>query len=205
MTIPSRDALVLAGIPTGLLAAVLVFAWYGWLQEHDGRVKAETQTGQQQQQIEGLRQQQIGIQQVLDTRLAAIEGERSKPATAAQLVDNATTLLPGLPAPLEVRSVPVNAALPEGPTTQAVVIPEVDFKAVRDAQLTCEEDMAKLSACQATQADTSQQLSITEAQRDEWKTAAKGGSLWHRALGAAKWFAIGAGTGALTYAVVHRK
>ncbi len=42
-------------------------------------------------------------------------------------------------------------------------------------------------------------------QRDEWKTAAKGGSIWHRALGAVKWFAIGAGTGAAAYAIAHHK
>jgi hypothetical protein len=205
MSLPKRDALLLAGIPTGLLAAVLVFAGYGWLQEHDGRVKAETQTGQQQQQIEGLKVQQAGIQQLLDIRLAAIQRERDKPATASELVSDTAAFLPGLPEPLEVRSIPVDAAAPDGPATQAVVIPQVDFKAIRDAQLSCEEDTARLTACQANQADAERQLSLTEAQRDEWKTAAKGGSMWHRAVGAAKWFAVGAGTGAVTYAIVHHK
>jgi len=205
MTIPGREALLLAGVPAVLLTAVFVFAGYGWLQEHDARVKAETQTSQQQKQIEGLKDQQAGIQQVLDSRLAAIQAERSRPATAAQLVRDTSTLLPQLPAPLEAISTPSDAGVPDAPATETVVIPAADFKTLRDAQLTCEEDGAKLTACTTLQANESQQLKLTEAERDEWKTAAKGGSIWHRALGAAKWFAVGAGTGAVAYAVAHRK
>jgi hypothetical protein len=188
-----------------LLAAFVGFAGYGWLEEHDARLKAESQTGQQQKQIEGLRQQQETTQQALDSKLGILEKLRPRPTTAAQLVSDTANLSPGLPEPLRIESAPNNPALPDGPATATVVIPEADFKSIHNAQLTCEENTAKLDACQTLQNDGKEQLELTEAQRDEWKTAAKGGSIWHRALGAAKWFAMGAGTGAIMYAVAHHK
>ena len=56
MTIQGRGEVLAIAIPAVLLAGFLVFAGYGWLQEHDARVKAEAQTGQQQKQIDGLKQ-----------------------------------------------------------------------------------------------------------------------------------------------------
>jgi hypothetical protein len=203
MTLSGRVTLI--AILTVLLGGGIAFAAYGWLQEHDARLKAETQSGQQQKQIDALNQQQAETQKALDAKLASIERQRSQPATAAQLVSDAANLLPNLPEPLQVQAAPANPALPNAPATQEVVIPEADFKSIRDAQLTCQEDAAKLNACQATEQDATQQLRLAEAQRDEWKTAAKGGSIWHRALGAAKWFAVGAGTGAVAYALAHHR
>jgi hypothetical protein len=101
--------------------------------------------------------------------------------------------------------VPKNPALPDAPTTQTVIIPEADFESIRDGQVSCEENAAKLATCQTLGNASKQQLQLTEQQRDEWKTAAKGGSIWHRALGAAKWFAVGAGAGAGLYAAAHHK
>ena len=137
--------------------------------------------------------------------MAVLEKSRQSPATATQLVGDATTLLPGLPVPLQVQTAPKDPALPNAPATQTVVIPEADFKSIRDAQVTCEENAAKLGACQTLGDESKQQLQLTEQQRDEWKTAAKGGSIWHRALGAAKWFGIGAASGAGLYAATHHK
>jgi hypothetical protein len=205
MTIQGRGEVLAIAIPAVLLAGFLVFAGYGWLQEHDARVKAEAQTGQQQKQIDGLKQQQVDTQNVLTEKLASLEKERQAPATATQLVSDASTLLPGLPEPLQVQTTPTDPKLPDAPPIQTVVIPEADFKSIQDAQIGCEENAAKLNACQTIGSESKQQLQLTEQQRDEWKTAAKGGSMWHRALGAAKWFAVGAGAGAGAYAVTHHK
>ena len=205
MTIQERGTTLAIAIPAVLLAAFLVFAGYGWLREHDARLKAETQTGQQQKQIDGLKQQQAAAQSALEQKLASLQKERREPATADQLVADAHTLLPGLPDPLLVQAAAPDPALPNAPPAQSVIIPAADFATIRDAQLGCQENAAKLSACQAVSDQGQQQLKLTEQQRDEWKTAAKGGSMWHRALGAAKWFAIGAGAGAGAYAVSHHK
>jgi hypothetical protein len=205
MTIQGRGEVLAIAIPAVLLAGFLVFAGYGWLQEHDARVKAEAQTGQQQKQIDGLKQQQVDTQNLLAEKLASLEKERQAPATATQLVSDSSTLLPGLPAPLQVQTAPKDPKLPDAPPAQTVVIPEADFKSIQDAQISCEEGAAKLTACQTLSDESKQQLQLTEQQRDEWKTAAKGGSIWHRALGAAKWFAVGAGAGAGVYAATHHK
>jgi cytochrome oxidase assembly protein ShyY1 len=205
MTIPERDKVVAIAIPAVLLAGFLVFVGYGWMQEHDARLKAEAQTGQQQKQIDGLKQQQAEAQDSLNKQLSALEKSRQTRATATQLVSDASALLPNLPVPLQVQTAPKDPSLPDAPATQTVIIPEADFKSIRDGQVTCEENAAKLATCQTLTDESKQQLQLTEQQRDEWKTAAKGGSLWHRALGAAKWFAVGAGAGAGLYAVTHHK
>ncbi len=205
MTIQGRGEILAIAIPSVLLAAFLVFAGYGWIQEHDARVKAEAQTGQQQKQIDGLKQQQTDAQNALNDKLAALERSRETPATATQMVRDASTLLPNLPVPLQVQAAPKDPSLPDAPATQTVVIPEADFKSIRDAQVTCEENAAKLATCQTLGEESKQQLQLTAQQRDEWKTAAKGGSIWHRALSAAKWFGVGAGVGAGFYAATHHK
>jgi len=205
MTIPGREKVLAIAVPSVLLAGFLIFVGYGWMQEHDARLKAETQTGQQQKQIDGLKQQQTDAQNALNENLTALEKSRQTPATATQLVSDASTLLPNLPVPLQVQTAPKNPSLPGAPATQTVIIPEADFKSIRDGQVTCEENAAKLATCQTLRDDSKQQLQLTEQQRDEWKTAAKGGSIWHRALGAAKWFAVGAGAGAGLYAATHHK
>jgi Tfp pilus assembly protein PilN len=205
MTIQGRGLVLAIAIPSVLLAGFLVFAGYGWMQEHNARLKAETQTGQQQKQIDGLKQQQTEAQSALNKKLNVLEKLRQSPATASQLVTDASTLLPNLPVPLEVQAAPRDAALPDVPGTRNLVIPEADFKSIRDAQITCQENTAKLATCQTSGNESKQQLQIAEQQRDEWKTAAKGGSIWHRALGAAKWFAVGAGAGAGLYAATHHK
>lgn len=201
MGIQGRTGFVV--IAAALLLILLVVAGHGWLQEHDARLKAESMSSQQQKQIDGFKQQETKTQQMLVTKVAGIERERSRPATAAQLVSDANTLIPELPRALAIEDAP--PTLPNGPAVQSILVPEPDFKSIRDAQLTCEENGARLTACQSMQEDARQQLVLTEGQRDEWKTAAKGGSVWHRALSAAKWFAAGAASGAVIYAAAHHK
>jgi hypothetical protein len=199
--IQARTGFVVAG--SALLLILLAAAGHGWLQEHDARLKAESKSSQQQKQIDGVKEQETKTQQELVTKVAGIERERSRPATAAQVVSDTNALIPDLPQPLRVQQEP--STLPNGPAAQSVLVPEADFKAIRDAQLTCEEDGARLTACQSQQADAKQELALTAAQRDEWKTAAKGGSFWHRTFQAAKWFAAGAASGAIVYAAAHHK
>jgi hypothetical protein len=205
MTIQGRGEVIAIAIPAVLLTALLVFGGYGWLQEHDARMKAEAAAGQRQKQIDGLKLQQADAQNALNQKLAALEKTRQTPATATQLVSDTAALLPGLPVPLQVVAAPKDPAMPNAPATQNVIIPEADFKTIQDAQITCEENAARLVTCQSLAEDSKQQLQLTERQRDEWKTAAKGGSIWHRALGAAKWFGVGAATGAGFYAVSHHR
>jgi hypothetical protein len=92
----------------------------------------------------------------------------------------------------------VNGKTVEVPSAPVVQIPQVDFAALQNGAITCQENEAKLEACTLTAADTAVELKATTAQRDEWEKTAKGGSWWHRTLTAAKWIGIGAGVGYAT-------
>ena len=204
MTLQGRAALTVAAVITMLLMAGAVFAAYGWLKEHDARIRVESRTTEQQKDIDALKEQQEQAQITLSKQLAALEQEKKQPVTPPQFVVDTAKLIPDLPKPLEVREIAAAADLPDGPRAQEVVIPAEDLRVIRDAQVSCQEKGLELTACGTERTSLKQQLGITETQRDEWKTAARGGHRWHRAVAAAKWFAIGAGAGYAGYAISHR-
>jgi hypothetical protein len=76
-----------------------------------------------------------------------------------------------------------------------VVIPAADLPAVRDFSISCQENADKLDACAKDQADLKQELALTGQQRDAWKKAAQGGSIWRRAANTGKWLLVGAVAG----------
>jgi endonuclease YncB( thermonuclease family) len=191
-----------------------------WLQEHNARLKAETTTAVQQKTIDqakgDAKQAAEVVKQTagqLKLTLAALEAEKAKPATAQQIVIDASKLFPNLPAPLQVVTPPpttetVDGKTVEVPSEPVVQIPQVDFKALQDGAITCQENAASLSACQLTAAqvqielaDVQVELKTTTAQRDEWEKAAKGGTWLHRTVTAVKWVAIG---GAVGYVAGHK-
>ena len=178
-----------------LLTGGLALAGYGWLGEHDARLRAETTSAGAQKDIDALKAQQQQNADTLRQQLAALEREKSTPAAPQQIVLDASHLMPALPKPLEVQSVPVNAQLPDGPKTQQVVIPAADLEDVRDFSVNCQETADKLEACTKDDADLKQEIVLTGQQRDEWEKAAKGGSVWHRAMTAGKWLLVGAVAG----------
>ena len=108
-----------AGVLTLLLTSGLAFAGYSWLGEHDARLRAEFASAGAQKDIDALKAQQQNAD-TLRQQMAALEREKSTPATPQQIVLDASHLMPAMPKPLEVQSVPVNAQLPDGPKTQQV-------------------------------------------------------------------------------------
>jgi hypothetical protein len=173
---------------------------YELLQEHDARVKAEAQTAAQQKSIDQSKADALTVKKTLTAQLQALEGQRQKPATAPQIVIDAQKLFPNLPAQLQVVTPPpteqtVNGKMVEVPSAPVVQIPQVDFQALQNGAITCQENAAKLTACSLTAADTEVELKATTEQRDVWEKAAKGGSWFHRTLTAAKWIGIGVGVG----------
>jgi hypothetical protein len=173
----------------------LAIAGYEWLGEHDARLRAELASAGAQKDIDALKAQQQQNADTLRQQLSALEREKSTPTTPQQIVLDASHLMPAMPKPLEVQSVPVNAQLPDGPKTRQVVIPAADLSAVRDFSVNCQETADKLEACTKDEADLKQKLALTGRQRDEWEKAAKGGSVWHRTVTAGKWLLVGAVAG----------
>jgi hypothetical protein len=185
-------------IGIGVLAAALTAGTIGyqWLQEHDALTKAQAVSAAQQTVVAKAQTDAQVTAQQLDARLKVLETEKQQPATAPQIVIDAQKLPQQLqvvqPPPVEKQ---VDGKTVEIPSAPVVQIPQVDFQALQNGVITCQENDAKLTACNLTAADTQTELKAVTAERDQWKTAAKGGTLWRRVVTAGKWIVIGGVTG----------
>jgi hypothetical protein len=208
------------GVAAIVLLLAAAFVGYQWLQEHDARLKAESVqaaqgqiVSQAQKTIEAARADEQKAMADLAGRLEMIEKQKQQPVTPQQFVVDLNKLFPNLPQQANVIQPPpteqtVNGKVEILPSAPMVQIPAADLQSLRDYKLGCDETGARLDACnlsmsaEKTQVDGLKvQLKATETERDEWKRAAKGGSVWHRTLTAAKWLGIGAAAG---YAIAHR-
>ena len=176
-----------------VLLGILIWAGYGWLKTHDALTQASAQTAVQQKDIDSLKSDEQETAATLKQQLAALEAQKTTPATPQQIVIDASKLIPSMPTPLQVTTAPVNPQLPDGPQKQQVVIPSDDMTALRDYGVSCEENADKLNACTKTAADMQKQVADLTQQRDTWEKAAKGGSFWHRLGGGFKHSVCGAG------------
>lgn len=198
-----------------LLVLVIVFlaiAGRAWLQERDARTKAEaTQAAQQQvitaaqSKIDSAAADQKQTAAWLQQQLAALQAQKQQPPTPPQFVVDMQKAIPNLPqAPQVVTPAPVQQTV-NGKTETvqppaAVEIPAADLPALQAYKLNCDATGLKLDACTKTGADLQVQLAGTETQlgamtkeRDSWKTAAKGGSIWSRVGRNLKCLAISGG------------
>jgi cytoskeletal protein RodZ len=192
-------------IGIGILLIVLVsLGGYVWLTEHDAKLKAETQTAAEQKSVDAAKSDAAQTAAQLKQTLAALESQKSQPATPQQIILDTSKLI-ALAQPLTTQAATQPAA-GNGPAQpgaadsakvpqQQIVIPAADFQAIQNAEIGCQENSAKLSACALTSADLQTELKATEAQRDTWEKTAKGGSWLHKTLTAAKWVGIGVGAG----------
>jgi len=188
-----------------VLALALMLGGYELLQEHDARLKAESvQSAQQaviataQKSIDQAKAEQAQTASDLKSQLAAISAQRTivfTPQQAAAAVD----ALPNLPAQVQVQQVPATAT---APATQQIVIPQADIPALQAYKLDCDESSAKLTACSLNaasaaviQRDTVVQLDAMQADRDNWRNVAKGGTFWQRFRHDAIVIAVTAGVG----------
>jgi hypothetical protein len=194
------------------LAILALLAGYMLLQEHDARLRADAASAVQERAIDQAEKDAQGAQANLVAQLKALEIEKAAPATPQQIIVDGSKLMPALPQPITIQTAPSQpvsgpasrqAGAPDAPDAppQQIVIPAADFKAIQAAEIGCQETGAKLTACTQTAADTAVELKATAAQRDEWKSAAKGGTWLHRTVTAAKWIGIGAAVG---YGMGHK-
>lgn len=192
-------------IGIALLVALIALGGYEWLAERESRIKAEAQTAAQQKGIDAAKSDASQVAAQLKTTLAALEQQKSKPATPQQIILDTSRLIPSLPQPITIQTAPA-PAVGNGPAQpgvadsakvpqQQIIVPAADFQAIQNAEIGCQENTAKLASCALTAADTAAELKATEAQRDTWEKTAKGGTWIHKTLTAAKWIVIGAGAG----------
>ena len=123
-------------------------------------------------------------------RMDQIQAQRVVVVTPQQAAAVANTL-PGLPQPVQVQTVPATATTS---AAQQLVIPASDIPAFQAYKLNCDAASAKLDECSAkSTADAiiaaQQQIKLDavttdftdmKKDRDNWKTTAKGGTVWQR-------------------------
>ncbi|MGB7282914.1 MAG: hypothetical protein WBE13_11680 [Candidatus Acidiferrum sp.] len=92
------------------------------------------------------------------------------------------------------------SARPANPTPSQpanAILPAADLKPLYDFAMDCKACQAKLSAAQSDLNDEKTENAALTKEKDAAVTAAKGGTVLHRILRAAKWFALGAAAGAV--------
>ena len=138
---------------------------------------------------------------------ASLEALKKTPVTPQQFVVDLGKYIPGLPQPPQVVPGPTTGpvapgtALPDAPTPQGVLIPAADLQALRNYGLTCQQDQNSLVTCQAIGKDKDVQLTAMQADRDNWKNLASGGTKTRRFFTALKHGACGFGGGVAGMAV----
>ena len=182
---------VLIGAVACLAGGLIITAY---VRERSAHVAADAASAARQAQIDTLQksvaQYQTDRDQIkaaLDKQLDLIKQQNTKPWTPQQAVET-VNMLPTLPIQAHI-----------DPSTQNLVLPAVDMPALQAYKATCDETTAKFSACQLTAASFQNELSATKseftimtADRDNWRTVAKGGTFWYRAVTASKHAGCGA-------------
>ena len=173
------------GIAAFVILGLMAFGGYELSQEHDARLKAETSAAQQQKSIDAAKADAARAADQLQATLKTLEAEKAKPATPQQIVIDASKIIPNLPQPITIEQIPqspglAESNLPNAPAAQQIVIPPADYQAIHDAMIGCQENAAKLTACDTTNGALKKELAETQLQRDDYKTALKGGTFWHR-------------------------
>lgn len=197
---------VLAGVAVAALGSASV-AFSSWAGAHDAWVRAKGTIQAQTQTIDQVKKQAAKIASVEKIRDEAAAAQLSAMRKKVDQLKTATQIAAWLPKQIPTPE-PVKITVPS-PTkkrpTPAVVatIPQPDLPALRNYVESCRACSVELHTAQQDLATKDQQLklagerlSAVQKERDAALRAAKGGSFWHRAGIAFKWFAIGAGAGA---------
>lgn len=198
---------ILAGLAV-LGAAGASIAFHSWLASHDALLRAEATVRQQQQaltqdaEVSRHLAEQVKRQDAQAAReIAALHARAAKQKTPVQI---AAWLPKQISAPQPIK-IQIPKPTPKNPAPAAVAtIPQLDLVPMRDFVSTCQECSVRLGAVQKDLAAKEQQLTLAGnelsaalKERDAALQAAKGGGFWRRLGAAMKWFAIGAGTGAV--------
>lgn len=205
MTIPKSWLIVVAII----VLFVVAIGGYEVLQAHDAVLKAEGVQAVQEQKAKAdqaikdqAKADQEKIDQAKDDALQAISKQRTIVVTPQQAA-NVANNLPNLPQQVTVQQVPAmpaTATTPAQPATSQIVIPAADIPAFQKYKLDCDASNVNLTACTLTAAKsdiiqkaTDDQLKAMTAERDSWRTTAKGGTWLKRTWNVVKFAAPIAG------------
>jgi len=207
-----RIWLKLAAVAIALVAVVCIyFAWQG-AQRDQAQLKAELQATRKAVADADARQQSRNSD--LARHLAQLNQEKTSVRSPVQVVQALPDVLP-LPTPLTLpaqttgsasqsATQPPGASKSQTPGPSAKVqLPAEDLKPLYDFAVTCKECQVQLASVQANLKDEQAKTQAIGRERDTALRAARGGSVIHRIVRAAKWFAIGAAAGAVAAKLAH--
>lgn len=205
--------LLLGVVVAGLLLAG--FAASGWIAAREDRIRGEERTKaaeetraeiQKQQDVLAATVKQLEAEH--ERRLAALD-QRFAQASSPQQVAQLAAQLMQLKQPIQFVT---PSATPENPHPQPIAqvaaedTPQVKayLQQCENCKLNLETATKRLSYAEQQQELARQDLTQVTKERDQWRKAAKGGSVWTRMKRNAKWFFIGAGAGAIAATAAHR-
>lgn len=180
-------------IGSGILFAVLA-GLYGWeaLQKHDAvltaNVKAQALEDAQAKLETALKARDEQYQK--DSAVLHAQIDALSRVTPQQIVAKAPEHLE-LPKPIIISSDNAPRVVPQG----SAIVPDVDIKPIARAILEGEQCKLDRAKCQADLTDWQAKDKLHTQEAEQWKTVAKGGSVWKRVKKAAIYIGIGAAAG----------
>jgi hypothetical protein len=178
-----------------VVAVVLFLGARLWLQEHDARLAADATVKTAQTAIADLQKQQAAVAQVAKVQIVQLQSAAAAVRTTPEAITDMPTVTPTAtqsnPAPeLDAE------ALPDAPNKVSVdAVPlYLDLNA-------CKQDSVNLAACSK---ELSIQKDITTQKDVEIVALKKKPAFWHRVKETAITLGVGAGIGAIGYAVATR-
>ncbi len=142
----------------------------------------------------------MATQKELADKLKEIEALRKTVVTPQQIVREIPSQIPGVQ-PIIVQPAPTPSQPNPSPVAE---LPIGQLKPLWDFALACKEDQVSLAACRSETKELKVQLDATNEGRDEAVKRLKGGSFWQKVKTGAKWFAVGAGVGAILTVTTRR-
>ncbi|HXR34258.1 MAG TPA: hypothetical protein VN830_11155 [Verrucomicrobiae bacterium] len=203
-----RIWLKLAAVAIAAVACGCVYFAWRRAQRDQAQLRAELQATQKALADADARQQSRNAE--LDQLLAQLNQKKTTIQSPAQIVKALPDVIP-LPTPLTLPAQPTGASpTPQGGTNRPVEppsaklqLPAEDLKPLYDFAVDCRECQAQLSAAQENLKDEQTKTQALSRERDTALQAARGGSVLHRVVRAAKWFVIGAAAGAVAAKLAH--
>lgn len=172
---------------TLLAAGVITFAAF-WIQDAIAHARAQAKVEAQQQVMDATDKQMKDRADTFKAEIEVLKQSIEKVKTPDQAIRYIHDNVPALASVQQAKDLPVS--LPDAPTPQGMrrvmvhdddaIVPSA--KLIESAELVnrCQQDTKGFLKCQQDVGDTQTKLDLAIKQRDEWKSAAKGGSKWHR-------------------------
>ncbi|HXI42397.1 MAG TPA: hypothetical protein VNH83_20605 [Bryobacteraceae bacterium] len=170
---------------------------------HEWRIdlaKAEADKRLQDQVIAGAEKREDDRKKAFEAQLAELSKLRATSQTSPQTVIERIPQLINFPTPakLEAATSEMNGQLvppkPDAPKVNLVLPPD-DQRVLVNTLVECKSCQLERDKLKADAIDADTKYKAMAKERDDWKTAARGGSFWTRTKRALKWVAIGGAIG----------